>query len=105
MQVSNPVPRVRHPDWLHKRLREKSDTCKQRRINEMFSACPKPAQANAEADIEDIGRNTSPSRKVVVASVSKRKRRNSEEEAEELLSKSWREALGNPPPYGTTKVS
>lgn len=34
--VSNPVPRVQHPDWLHKRMLEKNDILKQRRINEIF---------------------------------------------------------------------
>jgi len=38
--VSNPVPRVAHPDWLHKRMLEKNDVLKQRRINEMFQVCP-----------------------------------------------------------------
>ena len=37
--VSNPVPRVAHPDWLHKRMLEKNDVLKQRRINEMFQVC------------------------------------------------------------------
>ena len=34
--VANPVPRVQHPDWLHKRMLEKNDVLKQRRINEIF---------------------------------------------------------------------
>lgn len=37
--VSNPVPRVQHPDWLHKRMLEKNDVLKQRRINEIFKVC------------------------------------------------------------------
>ncbi|CAI9589194.1 unnamed protein product, partial [Staurois parvus] len=36
-QVKNPVPRVRHPDWLHKKLLEKNDIYKQKRINELFT--------------------------------------------------------------------
>lgn len=36
MQVKNPVPRVRHPDWLHKKLLEKSDIYKQKKISELF---------------------------------------------------------------------
>lgn len=35
-QVKNPVPRVRHPDWLHKKLLEKNDVYKQKKINELF---------------------------------------------------------------------
>lgn len=36
MQVKNPVPRVRHPDWLHKKLLEKNDVYKQKKISELF---------------------------------------------------------------------
>lgn len=41
LQLANPVPRVRHPDWLHKKMLEKNDTLKQRRINEIFTVKPK----------------------------------------------------------------
>ncbi|KAL8180571.1 UNVERIFIED_CONTAM: hypothetical protein K2H54_028004, partial [Gekko kuhli] len=37
-QVKNPVPRVRHPDWLHKKLLEKNDVYKQKRISELFTS-------------------------------------------------------------------
>lgn len=36
-QVRNPVPRVAHPPWLHKKLLEKDDVLKQKRINELFA--------------------------------------------------------------------
>ena len=32
------MPRVRHPDWLHKRLVEKNDSFKQKRITEIFAS-------------------------------------------------------------------
>jgi DNA polymerase epsilon subunit 1 len=35
-KVENPVPRVRHPDWLWKRANAKDDAIKQRRITDMF---------------------------------------------------------------------
>lgn len=38
VQVKNPVPRVRHPDWLHKKLLEKNDIYKQKKINELFTS-------------------------------------------------------------------
>lgn len=41
LQLSNPVPRIRHPEWLHKKMLEKNDVLKQRRINELFSAKPR----------------------------------------------------------------
>ena len=39
--VANPVPRVAHPDWLLRRLADKSSTCKQRKIEDMFSFRPR----------------------------------------------------------------
>lgn len=43
-KVANPVPRVLHPDWLHKKVREKEDKYRQRNIQDMFG------KANKEAD-------------------------------------------------------
>ncbi|KAM7522501.1 hypothetical protein LguiA_012403 [Lonicera macranthoides] len=36
-KVSNPVPRVVHPDWLHKKVREKEDKFRQRKLVDIFS--------------------------------------------------------------------
>lgn len=36
-QVANPVPRVVHPDWLHKKVREKEDKFRQRKLIDIFS--------------------------------------------------------------------
>lgn len=110
--VPNPVPRVRHPDWLHKKILEKNDNFKQRRITDMFSAASKNVTTdsidNSVNDIEDIVNNKpSSSHRVSVATVNKRKRRlDAESEfSEEELNKYWKEVLGNPPPYGSTEVS
>lgn len=35
-QVANPVPRVVHPDWLHKKVREKEDKFRQRKLVDIF---------------------------------------------------------------------
>lgn len=71
--VPNPVPRVKHPDWLLKALQarllinctlflsyviscclqQKQDETKQRRITELFKKKPRPA--SSAGDIEDIG--------------------------------------------------
>ncbi|XP_049379283.1 DNA polymerase epsilon catalytic subunit A-like isoform X1 [Solanum stenotomum] len=40
-KVSNPVPRVVHPDWLHKKVREKEDKFRQRKLNDIFSSVNK----------------------------------------------------------------
>ncbi|KAJ4832189.1 DNA polymerase epsilon catalytic subunit A [Turnera subulata] len=42
-KVSNPVPRVAHPDWLHKKVREKEDKFRQRKLDDIFSLCNKDA--------------------------------------------------------------
>ncbi|KAH9822597.1 hypothetical protein DFH28DRAFT_458835 [Melampsora americana] len=36
-KVSNPVPRIHHPDWLARRLAIREDTFKQHKITDMFS--------------------------------------------------------------------
>ncbi|XP_022730050.1 DNA polymerase epsilon catalytic subunit A-like isoform X3 [Durio zibethinus] len=36
-KVTNPVPRVAHPDWLHKKVREKEDKFRQRKLVDIFS--------------------------------------------------------------------
>ena len=36
--VPNPCPRVTHPDWLHKMVREKDDKFKQRKLADLFGA-------------------------------------------------------------------
>ncbi|KAE9461327.1 hypothetical protein C3L33_06754, partial [Rhododendron williamsianum] len=37
-KVANPVPRVVHPDWLHKRVREKEDKFRQRKLVDIFNS-------------------------------------------------------------------
>ncbi|CAJ1979167.1 unnamed protein product [Sphenostylis stenocarpa] len=37
-KVSNPVPRVVHPDWLHKKVREKEDKLRQRKLVDAFKS-------------------------------------------------------------------
>lgn len=99
------MPRVRHPDWLHKNLLQKSDKFKQRSITDMFASCPKPA-ANADVDIEEAaGPSKSTSHKPLpAAKVTKRKRTANNEFEDVDVNLGWREALGAPPPYGATRV-
>ena len=97
--VSNPVPRVQHPDWLHKKMLEKNDIFKQRRINEMFKATvnqPAPVR-----DIEDIigSASTSKAGRPVVTTNRKRIRSDLNDGNEPTT---WREALGSPPEIGAT---
>ena len=45
--VTNPCPRVAHPDWLHKMVRDKDDVFKQKKLKDMFA---KHALAEADAN-------------------------------------------------------
>ncbi|KAG7318195.1 hypothetical protein KOW79_017950 [Hemibagrus wyckioides] len=111
-QVKNPVPRVRHPDWLHKKLLEKNDIYKQKKISEMFTSEGKRQVANQTEpretpDIEDFAAPKRPLQPAILIST-KRKRasqgEDSQTESQELeLTQSWREILGPPPPMGTTQ--
>lgn len=75
-QVTNPVPRVSHPEWLWKKIREKDDKYRQRNILDMFGPKQKrrdslPSSGNETAkkdsnlnpqpildtDMEDFGSN------------------------------------------------
>ena len=122
--IANPVPRVAHPDWLHKRLAERNSTFKQKKIDELFSAVKRPtielsSQDSNIIDIEEIGSqsNRIPKPNVIskttIASSSesatnrtgsvKRKHNNSVPEKKILVN--WREILGSPPlSIGKTKA-
>lgn len=96
---------------------EKNDNFKQRKISDMFSVKPKVVSDDCDTvedeqssedtpDIEDIGaKATSYPIGRPVVTTHKRKRVPSLSEENEELKKSWREALGPPPPLGKTKVS
>ncbi|XP_061936089.1 DNA polymerase epsilon catalytic subunit A isoform X2 [Apis cerana] len=105
--LSNPVPRVKHPDWLHKRVMEKSATHKQRKITDVFSVIHKEkdndnSESSDICDVEDIAGKT-PIFKQPIAIANKRKRQNSEENELENANKNWKDVLGSPPSMGTTK--
>ena len=105
--MPNPVPRVKHPEWLHKRLLEKNDNFKQRRIDDMFSAFFQASQNHTQKnmnDIEDIGHKKSSDVKPCTSRITKRKRTHNDEFEEVDINKSWKEILGPVPPFGVTKV-
>ncbi|XP_057689041.1 DNA polymerase epsilon catalytic subunit A-like isoform X1 [Corythoichthys intestinalis] len=112
-QVKNPVPRVRHPDWLHKKLLEKNDIYKQKKISEMFTSEGKRQVTHQFAggypvpDMEDFGMTAKPLQPAIPIST-KRKRtsqgEDSQVESQDIeLTQSWREVLGPPPAMGKTK--
>ncbi|TRY87471.1 hypothetical protein DNTS_035299 [Danionella cerebrum] len=111
--VKNPVPRVRHPDWLHKKLLEKNDIYKQKKISEVFSSegkrqVPQQIPSVMEApDMEDFGAPRHPLQPAILIST-KRKRVSQGEDSqaesqEQELTQSWREILGPPPTKGSTR--
>ena len=59
--VTNPVPRVKHPDWLQKRIRELDDGYKQQKLSAFFQTAVSAKEQNLDAplndamDMEDIG--------------------------------------------------
>ncbi|KAL1407078.1 DNA polymerase epsilon catalytic subunit [Vanrija albida] len=62
-KVANPVPRIRHPDWLFKRVAAKEDKFQQHKLTDMFAKM----RTNALADMEDIGSSKSvPKPKVAI---------------------------------------
>ncbi|GAA5968501.1 hypothetical protein JCM11641_007661 [Rhodosporidiobolus odoratus] len=48
-KVPNPVPRIRHPDWLFRRVANQDDKFKQHRVDEMFAR-----QKPVVRDVEDL---------------------------------------------------
>nr|XP_003707004.1 PREDICTED: DNA polymerase epsilon catalytic subunit A [Megachile rotundata] len=107
--LPNPVPRVKHPDWLHKRVMEKGATHKQKKITDLFATVPKSTENdNTQVtdscdtpDIEDIAEAAQPFKKPMPI-VNQKKRKHSEEDKIDN-NKSWKDVLGSPPPIGTTK--
>nr|XP_009858713.1 DNA polymerase epsilon catalytic subunit A-like [Ciona intestinalis] len=100
--ITNPVPRIKHPDWLHKKLMEKNDVYKQKRITDMFQVCTKkrPLDGSSEeedvvVDIENIGSTST--RDPLLPSVTKRRKKDSIEPVENDVG-DWKSILGSPPP-------
>ncbi|ODQ80376.1 hypothetical protein BABINDRAFT_35491 [Babjeviella inositovora NRRL Y-12698] len=79
--VTNPVPRVPHPDWLQRKIKRSEDTKKQSSIGAFFEKTTQ-AEAAAIQDIEDFGSSDLPTPRVGHVT---RKRRPAETEPEPEL--------------------
>lgn len=55
-KVTNPVPRIRHPDWLFRRVANLEDKFKQHKVDDMFKRITATARVDADVDMEDFGR-------------------------------------------------
>jgi DNA polymerase epsilon subunit 1 len=67
-KVSNPVPRIRHPDWLFRRVANLEDKFKQHKVDDMFKRQKPTIRAigdGAIGDLEDFGK-PKPKKLVVV---------------------------------------
>jgi DNA polymerase epsilon subunit 1 len=53
-KVSNPVPRIRHPDWLHRRIAGAVDKFKQNKVTDFFARVT--PEERAAMDMEDFGK-------------------------------------------------
>ena len=81
--VSNPVPRIRHPDWLHRRVAGAIDKFKQNKVTDFFSVIPRQkVQEGEEGDIEDFRTQKHPEKRRI-AVVNRKATRKLSPEAEE----------------------
>lgn len=83
-KVSNPVPRIRHPDWLHRRVAGAIDKFKQNKMTDFFSRATEEKQGETDIvdmDIEDFGDEKKQSDKPRIAVVNRRRNRRQTPEA------------------------
>jgi DNA polymerase epsilon subunit 1 len=84
-KVANPVPRVRHPDWLHRRVAGAVDKFKQNKVTDFFKVMTEEEKAALQSqqaqpkDIEDFGEPEGRADGRRLAVVSKRGRKPSPE--------------------------
>jgi DNA polymerase epsilon subunit 1 len=71
-KVSNPVPRIRHPDWLHRRVAGAVDRFKQNKVTDFFSRVSSEDRAADDIDIEDIGGSDAQSQRPRIAVVNRK---------------------------------
>ncbi|KAI0330341.1 DUF1744-domain-containing protein [Cubamyces sp. BRFM 1775] len=87
-KVANPVPRIRHPDWLHRRVAALEDKFHQHKVTDFFKRAPaqsRPTQGDS-MDIEDgLSQPTQRPRIAVVNRKAARREQTPEETAEERI--------------------
>ena len=94
-KVSNPVPRIRHPDWLHRRVAALEDKFHQHKVTDFFrwAGEAQPTQ-DTDMDIED-GVSQKPRGFRPIAVVNKKNRRERSPEDDEAI-RIFAEALPDP---------
>lgn len=80
--VSNPVPRIRHPDWLHRRVAGKIDKFQQNKLTQFFRPVREEQQGvEGPMDIEDFGSKEKPTGRPRIAVVNRKITRKASPEA------------------------
>lgn len=69
-----PVPRVRHPDWLHKRVATREDKFQQHKLTDLFSKMRSNALPPVATDMEDYGQPAGANGGRSIAKVTKKAR-------------------------------
>ena len=88
-RVPNPVPRVKHPDWLHALVRKQDDTFKQKDVRDMFA---KAVEGGAKLlDLEEIAAAPKPARRGVAVTRRLGKGSRNAEAADEIGPRSGRD--------------
>ncbi|CEI95841.1 Putative DNA polymerase [Rhizopus microsporus] len=85
-KIHNPVPRVRHPDWLFKRVAARNDKYRQHKITDIFSRTNKPLlEDNMEVDdIEELNVSHTEANGLLpkIAKVTRKRKRQNDESGE-----------------------
>ncbi|CCH58351.1 hypothetical protein TBLA_0A05580 [Henningerozyma blattae CBS 6284] len=69
--VSNPVPRVQHPEWLQKKISQQEDKFKQSSLTKFFSTTKIPPKIGQLKDIEDLFKATDENNGINIKKVAK----------------------------------
>ena len=75
-KVTNPVPRIHHPDWLFKRVAALDDKFHQHKMTDFFGSAAPGTEPTQPADIEDIGDPDKSSHRHRIAVVNRKPRKN-----------------------------
>ncbi|KAJ8521909.1 hypothetical protein ONZ45_g1426 [Pleurotus djamor] len=89
-KVSNPVPRIKHPDWLHRRVANAVDKFKQNKVTDFFAVKTGAEDSQPQTqpdvqDMEDFGSQAQPNRLRLRPPSPKAARPEVQEEEEENL--------------------
>ncbi|CAB4064926.1 POLE [Lepeophtheirus salmonis] len=96
--ISNPVPRISHPDWLHKKIMEN--------LKKVMDEIPMDVNERDIFDIEDMDKPVSRPLALKNLTITNKRKRFSDNTSKDVedLTKNWQEVLGNPPNRSNVKL-